>query len=157
MRDLRRMSFGGTAAIVTNMGLIIGLDAATAAKTTLMGSLLIVAVADNLTDALSVHIYQESERLPERDAFRTTVTNFFVRLLLSISFIVILLLLPMSVAIYACTVWGFVLLSGLSWLLATARESRPIPEILKHAGVAVMVIAISKIIGDWVPTLIGSS
>ena len=54
MIDLRKFSFGAPAAIVTGMGLIVGLDAATAAKATIVSSLLIIGIADNLTDSLSV-------------------------------------------------------------------------------------------------------
>jgi hypothetical protein len=64
--DLRRggrtkvssLSFGCTAAIVTSLALIVGLDAARATKAAIVSGLLIVALADNLTDALSMHIYQ---------------------------------------------------------------------------------------------------
>jgi hypothetical protein len=59
-----RISFGGTAAIVTSMALIVGLDAANAGRAAMVSALLIAAVADNLTDSLSVHMYQESERHP---------------------------------------------------------------------------------------------
>ena len=93
MIDLRKVSFGGPVAIVTSMGLVVGLDAATAAKATVVSTLLIIGIADNLTDSLSVHIYQESERLPEREAFVTTVANFFAWFLVSISFIAIVLTL----------------------------------------------------------------
>ena len=79
MFNPRTISFGGTAAIVTSMGLIVGLDAATAKSATVLGSLLLAGLADNATDSLSVHIYQESEPLPERQAFRTTVINFAAR------------------------------------------------------------------------------
>jgi hypothetical protein len=41
------VSFGGTAAIVTSVALIFGLDAATATKSTIVSGLLIVALADN--------------------------------------------------------------------------------------------------------------
>ncbi len=54
--DIRNFSFGGPAAVVTSLGLIIGLDAAPAARATIVGSLLIVAIAGNLTDSLSIHI-----------------------------------------------------------------------------------------------------
>jgi VIT1/CCC1 family predicted Fe2+/Mn2+ transporter len=156
MIDLRKLSFGGPAAIVTGMGLIVGLDAATAAKSTVVTSLLIIGIADNLTDSLSVHIYQESERLAERDAFRTTVANFFARLFVCISFIVIILLLPASTAIPMSMIWGFVLLLLLSCLLARIRGVGVVSEILKHSAVALAVIALSRAIGAWLPAMIGS-
>ena len=145
--ELRSLSFGGTAAIVTSMGLIAGLDAATATKAAVAGSLLIVALADNLTDSLSVHIYQESERLPERAAFRTTVTNFVARLCVSLTFVLMFILLPTWAAVPACLAWGFLLLVGLTWLVARSRAVAVLPEILKHAIVAAIVILISKAIG----------
>src|SRR5918911_1669352 len=97
--DLRPVSFGSPAAIVTCMGLIIGLDAATATKAAVLGSLLIIGIADNLTDSLSVHIYQESEKLAKRRAFRTTIANYIARLVTTLSFVLAFLLLPDSIAI----------------------------------------------------------
>lgn len=156
MIDLRKLSFGGPAAIVTGMALIVGLDAATAAKSTVVTSLLLVGIANNLTDLLSVHIYQESERLVERDAFRTTVANFFARFFVCITFIVILLLLPTSTAVPVSMIWGFVLLSALSYLVVKARNVGAVTEILKHCAVALAVIATSRAIGAWLPAMIGS-
>ena len=102
--NLRGVSFGSPAAIVTSMALIVGFDAEAATRAAVIGGLLIIGVADNLTDALSVHIYQEAERLAERQAFKTTVSNYFARLIVSVSFALLFLLLPPSIAIYACIV-----------------------------------------------------
>jgi VIT1/CCC1 family predicted Fe2+/Mn2+ transporter len=153
MFDLRKLSFGGTAAIVTSMALIVGLGTVTTAKAAVVTSLLIIGIADNLTDSLSVHIYQESERLAERKAFGTTVANFLTRIVVTLSFIFLFLLFPTSIAIYICVIWGFVLLSGLSYLLARVRNASAISEIWKHSAVALIVIAISKAIGAWVPAM----
>jgi len=53
MLNPRRFSFGGTSAIVTSMGLIIGLGAARAEMATIVSGLLIVGFADNMTDSLT--------------------------------------------------------------------------------------------------------
>src|SRR5690242_18138672 len=97
-----RISFGGTAAIVTSMALIAGLEAADAGKAGVISGLLIAAVADNLSDSLSVHMYQESERLEQKDAFIGTVANFATRFVVCVSFVLIVGLLPKRLA----TVWG---------------------------------------------------
>ena len=68
MLNPRKFSFGGTSAVVTSMGLIIGLGAAGAGKATIVSGLLIVGFADNMTDSLSIHMYQEAEKLEERTA-----------------------------------------------------------------------------------------
>ena len=154
MVDLRRFSFGGPAGIVTSMALIVGCISAASPKATLVGSLLIVAVADNLTDSLSMHIYQEAERLSARQAFGTTIANFVTRVIISASFIALIVSLSEDAAIYASIVWGFVLLGVLSSLLAQRCGTKPLAEVLKHCGVAVVVIAISWQIGLWIPLLL---
>ena len=149
------MSFGGPAAIVTSTGLIVGLHTATVARSAIAGSLLIFALADNLTDSLGVHIYQESERPAEREAFRTTVANYLTRLLLALSFIALVLVVPSPGLIYVSVLWGLSLLSGLSYLVARARGVSPLCEIAKHCAVALAVIFLSKAIGMGIRAWVG--
>jgi len=153
--DLRWISFGSPAAIVTCMALIVGLDAATATKTAVLASLLIIGIADNLTDSLSVHIYQESERMAQRRAFRVTAANYAARFAVSGSFIVLVLALPPAAAIPACLVWGTLLLSVLTYLLARDRSVSVWLEIVKHLGVAAAVILLGNAIGLLVGTMLG--
>lgn len=154
MLDLRKLSFGGTAAIVTSMGLIVGLNASIASRATVLSSLLIVALADNLTDTLGVHIYQEAEKLPQREAVRTTAGNFVTRLCTALSFVLIVAALP-SVAVPVSLFWGFLLLGALSYLIAKARDASPISEILKHFAAAGVVMIASRLIGVWVSSMSG--
>jgi VIT1/CCC1 family predicted Fe2+/Mn2+ transporter len=157
MFDPRKISFGSTAAIITSMGLIVGLDATTASIGSLVGSILIAGLADNLTDSLSVHIYQESERRPEREALRTTALNFIARFALSLTFVLILVLFPRLTAVRLSVIWGFCLLSALCYSLARARRVSLWSEIWKHAVVAVVVIVISKAIGMGILKVTGSA
>lgn len=151
--DLRWISFGSPAAIVTSMALVVGLDAATASRASVLASLLIIGIADNLSDSLSVHIYQESERMARPQAFRTTVANYAARLTVAGSFFLIFLVLPTTAAIYVCVVWGFLLLSLLSYLLGKARGLGVWPEILKHTALAGVVILLSNGIGHLIGDL----
>lgn len=153
--DIRNFSFGGAAAIVTSLGLIIGLDAASASRATIVGSLLIVAIADNLTDSLSIHMYQESERLDTRKAFRATLINFATRLSLSLSFVLLMISFPLRIALIASSIWGFLLLTGLTYAVARDRGRPVIPELLKHLSAAVAVVVVSKVIGDVIVRHIG--
>ena len=89
MAKLTTLSYGGTAAIVTGMGLVVAFDAGTTSKATLVSSLLVVAIADNLADSLAIHVYQESENLDPRKAFRSTVANYVTRLVVAGSFVIL--------------------------------------------------------------------
>ena len=146
MNKISRISFGSTAAIVTSMALITGLNAAGTAKSILISALLIAALADNLTDSLSIHIYQESARLDEREAFISTLSNFITRLLGSLSFVLIVVVFPPNVVVPGSVVWGMLLLGVLSYFLARERNVRILPEVIKHLVVAAVAIIISKII-----------
>ena len=145
-----RISFGGTAAIVTSMALIAGLDAANAGRAAMVSALLIAAVADNLTDSLSVHMYQESERLEEREAFIGTLTNFATRFIVCLSFVLIVALFREHAAAVGGIVWGMSLLSVLTYILARHRKVSAMSELGKHLAVALVVVFVSKSIGHWI-------
>jgi VIT1/CCC1 family predicted Fe2+/Mn2+ transporter len=145
-----RYSYGSTAAILTSVGLIVGLGAASVSRAAVLSSLLIIALADNLTDSLSIHIYQESENLEGHAAFRSTVTNFVARLLVALSFVAIVAALPGRTVPAAATVWGLLLLGALTFVLSRARQVSPWREITKHLVVAVVVVAASRLVGGWI-------
>ena len=150
MLKITRISFGGTAAIVTSMALMAGLESANAAKATEVSALLIAAVADNLADSLSVHLYQESEGLERREAFVGTLANFATRLIVCISFVLMVLLFERRTAAVGGVVWGLSLLGVLSYMLARQRNVSALSEVAKHVGVAAVIVFVSKIIGQWI-------
>lgn len=153
--DLRKFSYGATSAVVTGMALVTGLDAANSTRLTIIAGLLIFAVADNLSDSLSIHIYQESERLDNRAAFRATLANFATRLGLSLSFVLIVVLAPVTIAVITAIVWGSSVLCVMTALLARERGVPVAPEIAKHLALAAAVIAASKGIGAWLLRAVG--
>jgi VIT1/CCC1 family predicted Fe2+/Mn2+ transporter len=150
MLNPRKFSFGATSAVVTSMGLVVGLGAAGAGAATIVSGLLIAGLADNMTDSLSIHMYQEAEKLKERAALRATLTNFVARVLAALSFVVIVLALPAAYASVAALLWGCTLLAVISLVLARARGVYPLPEIAKHLAVAFLVIVASRVIGEWI-------
>ena len=145
-----RISYGGTAAVVTSTALISGLGAADTTRPVIVSALLIAALADNLTDALSVHTFQESEQLDQKDAFVGTVTNFATRLLLCISFVPLVAFFPAASATRIAIAWGALLLAVLTYLVARERKVNPALEVVKHLLVAAAVIAANMLIGRWI-------
>jgi vacuolar iron transporter family protein len=142
-KKLTNFSFGGTSAIITNISLIVGLNS----KSNIIGGLLVIALADNISDSLGIHIYQESEAQNRSANMLSTISNFTVRLLVSVTFILIILLLPVYFAQITAVIWGIILLSIMTYLIARANHAAPLPEVFKHLAIAVAVIAASKFIG----------
>ena len=101
------VSFGAVSAIVTSVGLIIGFGAAGISKPTIIAGLLIIGLAYNLTDSLSIHIYQESEKLEAHSALRATLVNFVTRFVISLSFVILVLgFSNWNTVVFMFVTWG---------------------------------------------------
>ena len=53
--------FGATSGVITTVGLIAGLYAGTESVVAVLGGILVIAVADAMSDALGMHIAQEAD------------------------------------------------------------------------------------------------
>ncbi|MDD5686466.1 MAG: hypothetical protein PHE88_01365 [Elusimicrobia bacterium] len=147
---LANFSYGGTSAIITNISIIIGLGETNVHRSGIIGGLLIIGIADNISDSLGIHIYKESELCDVKESFVLTIFNFITRFLISLSFIFIVLLLPITSAQIISSIWGLSILSCISYIIAK-RNKQNIPlELFKHIGIAILVIIASKYMGDFI-------
>ena len=55
------VSFGLTSGIITTLGLLIGLYSSTKSQMVVIGGVLIIAIADAMSDAFGIHISEEAE------------------------------------------------------------------------------------------------
>ena len=157
MLDINKYSIGATAALITSMGLIAGLTQGDNAKAGIITGLLIIAVADNIADSFSIHVYKESQGASRRDSASATFGNFAVRLCIVLTFVVIVLLCPSYIAFIVSTIWGMVLLAVLSLLLSRQKATCPLRQVSWHLLVALLVIAGSKLLGNVILRLVAHS
>jgi vacuolar iron transporter family protein len=151
LKKLTNFTFGGASAIITNISLVVGLGTSSIPRSTIIGSLLIIAIADNISDSLGIHIYRESESVGFKDSFISTAGNFLTRLITSISFIFIVLAFPMKQAEVISIIWGMLLLGSISYLIAKKNNTgKPWMEIAKHLAIAAAVVIASKYIGTLI-------
>lgn len=145
-----KFSFGATSAIITNLGIITGLDTLVDPKLSIIAGMLVVALADNIADSFGIHIYQESECIDSKEAWFSTVSNFFTRIFVSLTFIVLVSVLPISLAVPFSICWGLALLAIMSYSIARNRKANPYLEIFKHIAIAIFVITLSHFIGRYI-------
>ena len=150
-----RFSFGSTSAIITNLALMAGLHSEANAKISIIGGILVVALADNISDSFGIHIYQESERIETREVWTSTIMNFLSRFIISLSFVALIVLLPLNTAICASLFWGLGLLAMISYIIAKNEASNPYLSILTHLLIAVGVIFLSNLVGDLLVSRFG--
>lgn len=143
-----RFSFGSTSAIITNLALMAGLHSEPNARVSIIGGILVIALADNISDSFGIHIYQESEKIESREVWTSTLLNFLARFIVSLSFIALIWILPLNAAIISSIIWGLLLLTVISYMVAVDEEVNPYSSILTHLLIAVGVILLSNLVGD---------
>lgn len=107
-----------------------------------------LALADNISDSFGIHIYQELEKIETREVWVSTILNFLARIIVSLSFVALILTLPLNLAILVSIVWGLLLLALVSYLIARHEELNPYASITTHLLIAIAVIFASNVIGD---------
>lgn len=150
------IGFGLTSGIITTLGLIVGLHAGTESKIAVIGGVLSIAIADAFSDALGIHVAQESQdRHSVRAVWESTLATFLSKLAVSLSFILPLTLLSDVAAIAVSICWGMVLLTVFNFALARVRHLRAWPIIAEHVAIALCVIVLAHLVGDWVKSTFG--
>lgn len=148
----RGFSFGLTSGIITTLGLIIGLFLSTSSRLAVIGGILIIAIADAFSDSLGMHISVESENLyTEKQIWQSTVLTFFSKLIFALTFIIPILLLELRTAVYTSIAWGFFALIILNYQIAKREHINPLKVITEHLVIAVIIIIISALLGNWIP------
>jgi VIT1/CCC1 family predicted Fe2+/Mn2+ transporter len=148
--------FGATSGVITTIGLIVGLNSGTRSITAVLGGILVIAVADAMSDALGIHLAEESD--PDTDhshVWSATIMTFVTKFVFSISFAVPLLLLPLGPAVIASVIWGLFVIVVLSYFLAVSQGESPLFIIAEHVGIATLVLVFSHYIGLWVAVTFG--
>lgn len=148
--------FGATSGVITTLGLIVGLNAGTKSITAVLGGILVIAVADSMSDALGIHLAEEAD--PDTDhehVWQATITTFLTKLIFALSFAIPLLLLPLGPAVLASVAWGMLVIIVLSYFLAKTQDESPWRIILEHLGIAMLVVVLSHFIGVWVARTFG--
>lgn len=148
---LTGFSFGLTSGVITTLGLVVGLLAGTHSKLVVIGGILTIAVADALSDAVGIHVLEESEGTHSfREVWASTVFTFLTKFIFALTLVVPVLLLSLSFAVAVAVVWGLLLLGVFSFYVAKARGAEPWRLILEHILIALLVIVITYLLGTWI-------
>lgn len=145
------VSFGLTSGVITTLGLIVGLHSGTGSALAVIGGIVTIAVADALSDALGIHIAEESRaHHSNRHVWQATITTFATKLIMALSFLAPVLLLELERAIVVSVVWGFTVLTLLIWRLARRSGIASWKVIVEHLLIAALVVTATHLLGDWV-------
>lgn len=149
------LSFGLTSGVITTLGLIVGLYAGTHSKAIVVGGVLTIAIADSLSDALGIHISEESESVhTQKEIWTATFSTFLSKFLCSLSFLFPLLLFPIKLATMLSIAWGISLIGIFSYFIAKQQKSNPYIMILEHVLLSLLVIVLTYFAGYGINTFV---
>jgi VIT1/CCC1 family predicted Fe2+/Mn2+ transporter len=149
-------SFGLTSGIITTLGLMVGLHSGTHSKLVVIGGILTIAIADSFSDALGIHISEESEnKHTKKEIWESTISTFLSKFVFALTFVILLLLFQLSTAIIISVIWGLSLLGIFSYFIAKEQEVKPWKVIIEHLAIALVVIVITHYVGDWIGSTFG--
>ncbi|MEK6586271.1 MAG: hypothetical protein AABZ24_07980 [Nitrospirota bacterium] len=145
------ISFGLTSGVITTLGLMVGLHSGTHSRAIVIGGILTIAIADAMSDALGIHVSEESKNsVPVSQVWEATLATFAAKFVVSATFVVPVLISPLDQAIVISIVWGLFLLTVLSFFIARAQTIAPWKVIGEHLLIALCVVAMTHAVGDWV-------
>ncbi len=143
--------FGLTSGIITTLGLIIGLNSGTHSKNIIFGGIIIIAIADALSDSLGIHISEEAEnKHSTKEIWESTGSTFLSKLIIALTFVIPILLFNLQTAIVISIVWGLGLISLISLYIAKQKRIKPYKIIREHLTIAIFVIIATHFVGKWV-------
>ncbi len=145
------ISFGLTSGVITTLGLMVGLHSGTHSRAIVIGGILTIAIADAMSDALGIHVSEESKNcVPVSQVWEATLATFAAKFVVSATFVVPVLISPLDQAIVISIVWGLFLLTVLSFFIARAQTIAPWKVIGEHLLIALCVVAMTHAVGNWV-------
>jgi len=147
MKDIYDLSFGTTSAIMTGLGIVIGLSGA-ANSMTIITSLLIIAIADNISDSFGMHIYKESQCSTKKDVKETTFGNFIARLITTAIFIFFVIVFPTNLAVIFSVIFSLFSIIWISYSISLHQGKKPYLPILKHLFIAIIVMITSFLLRE---------
>ncbi len=149
------VTFGLTSGTITTLGLMVGLNSGTHSRKVVIGGILTIAVADSFSDALGIHISEESENVhTTRQIWAATIATFLSKLLFALIFVIPILFFDLETSVIINLVWGISLLTVLSYFMAISQGERPWKVILEHLIIIFAVIVLTHLVGTLIASYI---
>ncbi|WP_293444796.1 hypothetical protein [Persephonella sp.] len=150
------VGFGLTSGIITTLGMLIVLSAVSESKTVVLGGILSIAIADAASDAMGMHISEEShERAESKHIWQATISTFISKFIFAVTFLIPILTLNLDKTVIVSLIWGFFLIGIFSYKIAKDRNENPFTAVAEHTTIAVIVLAVIHFTGNLIKSFAG--
>jgi predicted adenylyl cyclase CyaB len=150
-----KLSFGISSGVLTTLGIIVGMNSATASEAAVIGGIAIIAFCDSLSDSMGIYASKRSERgNSSKNAFTSALYTFIGKVIFTMSFMIPFIIFSFGAAVIASIVWGLALLTFVSFEIAFMHEENYFLTIFKNLGTAGVIIIASHYIGHLINYLL---
>jgi len=147
------LGFGITSGVITTLGLMIGLYSGTNSRLAILGGIITIAIADAFSDSLGIHISEETTKKSHKKVWQSTSSTFLAKFFTAAIFILPIIFIELKNAIILNIIIGITILIIFSYILAKSKNKKPLPIILEHLSIAILVIIITYLLGEGISLL----
>ena len=135
---------------------MVGLHSGTHSKIVVLGGIITIAIADAFSDALGIHMAEESKNLhTDKHIWTATISTFLSKLLFALTFAIPVLLFELTMAIFISVAWGLGVLALLSYNIAKSQGTKPWGVVAEHLLIALAVVTATHFLGEWIAVVCG--
>ncbi|MFA6393698.1 MAG: VIT1/CCC1 transporter family protein [Patescibacteria group bacterium] len=143
-------SFGLTSGVITTLGLIMGIYSSTHSRLAIIGGIITIAIADSFSDALGIHISEESQKEhTEKEIWQSTIATLLSKAIFASSFIFPFVLFSLGTAALVSFIYGFLLLGIFSYFLGEDKKNS-IKIVGEHLFIMCVVLALTYSAGIFI-------
>ena len=148
------VGFGLTSGVITTLGVIVGLQAGTHSRLAVLAGILVIAIADALSDAMGIHVSEEAEmEHSTKEQWEAALFTFVSKFIFTLSFIIPVTLFEEYTSVIASVIWGLVLITIFSFHMARVQGQNPVKVVLEHVTITMIVVFLTHYIGEMMYTL----
>src|SRR5690349_2717416 len=94
------LGFGLTSGVITTLGMLIGLTTVSDSRSVIIGGILSIAIADSVSDAMGIHLSEESNKKNNVKAiWEATFSTFIAKFLFALTFLIPVIILNIEWAL----------------------------------------------------------
>jgi hypothetical protein len=112
----------------------------------ILGSILLIALADSLSDAFGIHVFEETGK--SKHILTAPVSAFLFKFLVSLSFFFIVLFVDPFLPV--CIFWGMILIT-----LFTYYTTQSFKAVFEHLALLCLVVVLSYFLGEMIKGFFG--
>ena len=149
------LSFGITSGVITTLGMVVGVNASTSSRLAVIAAIISIAIADAFSDAVAMHVSEESEGVHTRkDVWEATMATFLTKFAFAMTFVIPIWFLALDIAVLVDIIWGLLIMTVFNIFLARSQDERVLRVVFEHLTIAIVVVLITYTAGSFLSTVV---